>query len=320
MRQYLGMKAEHPHHLLFYRMGDFYEMFFDDARKAAQLLNITLTHRGESAGQRIPMAGIPYHAVESYLGRLLKLGESVAICEQIGDPATSKGPVERKVVRIVTPGTVTDEALLEERRDNLLAALHATETGFGLAYLDMAGGRFILQEVNTPERLLGELERLNPAELLLSEDWPPPAAIAVRKSLTRRPAWHFDPASARQLLLRQFETHDLAGFGCEHAEAAIAAAGCLLQYVKDTQKSALPHLQSLRLDSGEDTILLDAASRRNLELDSHPSGRSEFTLFGVLDRTATAMGGRLLRRWLHSPLRDRSALRERHQAIAALIE
>ena len=320
MRQYLGMKAEHPGRLLFYRMGDFYELFFDDARKAAQLLNITLTHRGESAGQRIPMAGIPYHAAEGYLARLLKLGESVAICEQIGDPATSKGPVERKVVRVVTPGTVTDEAWLEERRDNLLAAVAPLDGRFGLAWLDMASGRFVLQEMAEIERLLGELERLNPAELLLSEDWPAPAAVAARKSLTRRPAWHFDPASARQWLLRQFQTLDLAGFGCEHAEAAVAAAGCLLQYVKDTQKSALPHIQSLRLDTGEETILLDAASRRNLELDFHPSGRPEFTLFGVLDRSATAMGGRLLRRWLHSPLRDRDILRERHQAIASLLE
>jgi DNA mismatch repair protein MutS len=320
MRQYFSLKAEHPDRLLFYRMGDFYELFFDDARRAAQLLNLTLTHRGESAGQRIPMAGIPYHAAEGYLARLLKLGESVAICEQIGDPATSKGPVERKVVRIVTPGTVTDEAWLEERCDNLLAALAPMGGCFGLACLDLAGGRFILQEIPTIERLLGELERLNPAELLLNEEWPPPEAVASRKCLVRRPAWHFDSVSGRQLLLRQFNTHDLAGFGCEQAEAAIAAAGCLLQYVTDTQKSALPHIQGLRMETGEEAILLDAASRRNLELDSHPSGRAEFTLFGVLDRTATAMGSRLLRRWLHSPLRSRDILRERHQAVGALLE
>ncbi|CAG1023047.1 partial DNA mismatch repair protein MutS, partial [Methylococcales bacterium] len=292
MRQYLGMKAEHPGRLLFYRMGDFYELFFDDARKAAQLLNITLTHRGESAGQRIPMAGIPYHAAEGYLTKLINLGESVAICEQIGDPATSKGPVERKVVRIVTPGTVTDDALLQESKDNLLAALTPLDACFGLAYLDLSSGRFTLQEVADFERLLGELERLNPAELLLSEDWNPPAAVARRKSLTRRPAWHFDPVSGRQALLRQFETHDLNGFGCEHAEAAVAAAGCLLQYVKETQKSSLPHIQGLKLETGDETIILDAASRRNLELDFHPSGRTELTLLGVLDPTATSMGSR----------------------------
>ena len=320
MQQYLRMKAEHPDRLLFYRMGDFYELFFDDARKAAQLLDLTLTSRGESAGARIPMAGLPYHAVEGYLAKLLKLGESVAICEQIGDPATSKGPVERKVVRIVTPGTVTDEALLEERRDNLLAAASLRDGRFGIAHLDLTSGRFILQEVETIERLLSELERLNPAELLLSEDWPLPSAISSRKGLTRRPPWHFDSVSARQLLLRQFETRDLKGFGCEEAETAIAAAGCLLQYVKDTQKSALPHIRGLRLETGEESIILDAASRRNLELDYHPSGRNEFTLFGVLDRTATAMGSRSLRRWLHSPLRDRTILNRRYQAIGALLE
>jgi DNA mismatch repair protein MutS len=318
MRQYFGLKAEHPDRLLFYRMGDFYELFFDDARKIARLLDLTLTHRGESGGVRIPMAGVPYHAVEGYLARLIKMGESVAICEQIGDPATSKGPVERKVARIVTPGTVTDEALLEERRDNLLAAIARSADRWGLAYLDLASGRFLLQEPETPERLLGELERLHPAELLVGEDLPLPPPIAARKGLTRRPPWHFDPVSARALLLRQLQTRDLDGFGCERAEAAIAAAGCLLQYVQDTQKSALPHIRGIRLESEAEGILLDAASRRNLELDYHPTGRTEFTLFGVLDRTATAMGGRLLRRWLHSPLRDRGVLGARHQAIDAL--
>jgi len=320
MQQYLRIKAEHPDRLLFYRMGDFYELFFDDARKAAQLLDLTLTSRGESAGSRIPMAGLPYHAAEGYLAKLLRLGESVVICEQIGDPASSKGPVERKVVRIVTPGTVTDEALLEERRDNLLAAVSALGSRFGIAQLELASGRFLLQEVESIERLLGELERLNPAELLVSEDWPLPPAILLRRGITRRPAWHFDPVSARQLLLRQFETRDLSGFGCEQAEAATAAAGCLLQYVRDTQLSALPHIQGVRLETGDENIILDAASRRNLELDYHPSGRAEYTLFGVLDETVTAMGSRLLRRWLHSPLRDRNRLNERYQAISVLLE
>ncbi len=320
MRQYLAMKAEHPDRLLFYRMGDFYELFFEDARRAAQLLDLTLTSRGESAGARIPMAGIPYHAADNYLARLVRMGESVAICEQIGDPATSKGPVERKVVRIVTPGTVTDEALLEERRENLLAALAPLGQRYGLAYLDLASGRFAVQELSSLERLLGELERLNPVELLLMEDWQGPEGIAGRKGVTRRPAWHFDPVSARQLLLRQFNTRDLEGFGCEDAPAAVAAAGCLLQYVKETQKTALPHLRGLRRETGEETIILDAASRRNLELDYHPSGNSQFTLFGILDRTATPMGSRLLRRWLHSPLREPARLRERYQAIGSLLE
>lgn len=321
MRQYLGMKAEHPDRLLFYRMGDFYELFFEDAQKASTLLDITLTHRGESAGKRIPMAGIPYHAVEGYLTKLLKMGESVAICEQIGDPATSKGPVERKVMRIVTPGTVTDEALMDARKDNLLAALAThSDPRYGLAYLDLSSGSFALQEIADLDRVVGELERLNPAELLLPDDFDAPQAIANRKTLTRRPTWHFDPASARQLLLRLFETHDLSGFGCEGAEIAVAAAGCLVQYVRETQKSALPHIQGLRLETGEETIILDAASRRNLELDHHPSGKTDYTLFGVLDQTSTTMGSRLLRRWLHSPLRDRQILRNRHQALGGLLE
>lgn len=320
MRQYLTLKAEHPDRLLFYRMGDFYELFFEDARKAAQLLDLTLTSRGESAGSAIPMAGLPHHAAEGYLARLIRMGVSVAICEQIGDPATSKGPVERKVVRIVTPGTVTDEALMEDRRDNFLAALIAFDKGFGLACLDLTSGRFILQEPSTLERMLGELERISPVELLIDEEWTLPPELSNRKGLVRRPPWHFDPASARQLLLRQFGTRDLAGFGCETAVAAIAAAGCLLQYVQDTQRSALPHLQHLSFDTGADTILLDAASRRNLELDYHPSGRIDFTLLGVLDHTATAMGSRTLRRWLHSPLRNQQRLKNRYLAISLLLE
>ncbi|MGX2029412.1 DNA mismatch repair protein MutS [Methylocaldum gracile] len=318
MQQYLRIKAEHPEQLLFFRMGDFYELFYEDARKAAQLLDITLTARGESAGERIPMAGVPYHAVDGYLARLIKLGESVAICEQIGDPAASKGPVERKVVRIVSPGTVTEEALLEDRKENLLVAIVQLGEIYGLAGLDLAGGRFTVQQATSLERLAGELERLNPSELLISEEWSPPPTIAARRGITRRPSWHFDPESARHRLLLQFKTQDLSGFGCEGSPAAIAAAGCLLQYVQDTQKSALPHIQGLRTETGEESIILDAASRRNLELDFHPSGRVNLTLFGVLDRTSTAMGGRLLRRWLHHPLRDQRILYQRYEAIEAL--
>jgi DNA mismatch repair protein MutS len=320
MQQYLRIKADHPDRLLFFRMGDFYELFYEDARKAAQLLDITLTSRGESAGERIPMAGIPYHAVDGYLARLVKLGESVAICEQIGDPALAKGPVERKVVRVVTPGTVTEEALLEDRRDNLLVAIAPVGSSFGLASLDLAGGRFAVQQVESSDHLFGELERLNPSEILVSEDWPLPAALAGRRGITRRPSWHFEPESARHLLLRQLGTQSLAAFGCEHLPAAVAAAGCLLQYVRDTQQSALPHIQGLRVESHEEVIVLDAASRRNLELDFHPSGRPELTLFGVLDRTVTAMGARLLRRWLHRPLRDRLVLGGRYQAIETLLQ
>ncbi len=324
MQQYLRIKSDHPDTLLFYRMGDFYELFFDDAKKASQLLDITLTSRGQSAGLPIPMAGIPYHAAEGYLAKLLKNGESIAICEQIGDPATSKGPVERKVVRIVTPGTVTDEALLEDRKDNLLVAVctfssASQGTQHGIASLDLTSGRFVLQQVESEDQLLSELGRLNPAELLFSEDWPLPANLQQRSGLCRRPPWHFEPESARQRVLKQFNTLDLKGFGCDNLPTAIAAAGALLQYVKDTQQSALPHIQGIRTENSADSILLDASSRRNLELDYHPSGHLQYTLFGVLDKTATAMGSRCLRRWINRPLRDHRILNNRYTCVASLL-
>ncbi|HEX9802123.1 MAG TPA: DNA mismatch repair protein MutS [Gammaproteobacteria bacterium] len=317
MQQYLRIKAEYPHMLLFYRMGDFYELFHDDARRAAELLDITLTARGASAGEPIPMAGVPYHAVEGYLARLIRLGQSVAICEQIGDPATSKGPVERKVVRIVTPGTVTDEALLEERRDNLISALSGRGGRFGLATLDITSGRFTVQELHDEESLHSELERLRPAELLLDEE----AGVALRHaSLKRLPPWHFEPDSARRLLCAQFGTRDLSGFGCETMTLGIGAAGALLQYVQETQRTALPHLRSITPESREQAVQLDAASRRNLELELNLGGDHRRTLAGVMDRTATPMGSRLLRRWLNRPLRDHATLRARQQAIASLLE
>jgi DNA mismatch repair protein MutS len=320
MQQYLRIKAEHPDTLLFYRMGDFYELFYDDARKASALLDITLTSRGQSAGEPIAMAGIPYHAAESYLAKLLRQGQSVAICEQIGNPATSKGPVERQVVRIVTPGTVTDEALLEESRDNLLVAICLQSGICGIASIDISSGRFSLQEVHSTDQLLSEISRLNPAELLFSEDFALPPGLKQRSGLCRRPPWHFEPDSARQLILKQFNVLDLKGYGCEAMTSAIAAAGALLQYVKDTQRSFLPHLQGIRTENSDDGILLDAASRRNLELDFHPSGQIEYTLLGVIDRTTTAMGSRCLRRWLNRPLRDHGILRHRHAAIASLLD
>ncbi len=300
-------------------MGDFYELFFDDAKKAAQILDITLTQRGQSAGAPIPMAGIPYHAAEGYIAKLLRHSESVAICEQIGDPATSKGPVERKVVRIVTPGTVTDEALLEDRKDNLLVALHAADSHFGIAALDVTSGRFVLQVLDSADTMLSEIERLNPAELLVSEDMALLQALKQRKGICKRPPWHFEPDSARQLVLKQFNTHDLSGFGCENMPMAIAAAGCLLQYVKDTQQSALPHIQGIRVENNCDGIQLDAASRRNLELDTHPTGELRYTLFGVLDKTVSAMGSRCLRRWINRPLRNQTILQNRYMAIESLL-
>ncbi|MGN6313236.1 MAG: DNA mismatch repair protein MutS [Rhodanobacteraceae bacterium] len=320
MRQYFAAKAEYPDTLVFFRMGDFYELFYEDARKAARLLDITLTQRGQSAGAPIPMAGVPYHAVEGYLAKLVRLGESVAICEQLGDPAAAKGLVERKVVRVVTPGTVTDEALLPERRDNLLLAIAASKSGFGLAWVDLAGGRFLLSEVGDAEALSAELARLAPAETLISEDVAWPAAVASLNGLRKRPPWHFDPDSARRELTKHFGTRDLSGFGAEHLHTAIGAAGCLLAYLQETQKSALPHLSGLAVEQADETIAMDAATRRNLELDTHASGDPRFTLLGVLDNTITPMGARALRRWLHRPLLDRIVLRARQQAITALIE
>lgn len=320
MRQYLNIKAQHPNILLFYRMGDFYELFYDDAKKAAQLLDISLTARGKSGGEPIPMAGVPYHAVESYLARLVKMGESVAICEQVGDPATSKGPVERQVQRIVTPGTVTDEALLEERRDNLLAAVCHQEATFGIATLDVTSGRFLVIQCQGEEQLSAELQRLNPAELLYPEDFGYMTAIEHLKGIRRRPIWEFDTDSATEQLNQQFGTQSLAGFGLGNVPLAIGAAGCVLQYVKDTQRTALPHIRNIRLEQQDTRVQLDAATRRNLELTQNLSGGTDNTLFSVLDNTSTAMGSRLLQRFIHAPITDPKELAHRQQAIGAMLE
>lgn len=320
MQQYWSLKKQHPDQLMFYRMGDFYELFYEDAKRAAQLLDITLTARGQSAGQPIPMAGIPFHSAETYLARLVKLGESVVICEQVGDPATSKGPVERQVVRIITPGTVSDEALLDERRDNLIAAVVGDDKLFGLSVLDITGGRFSVQELKGWETLLAELERLNPAELLIPDDWPLGVPLEKRPGVRRRVPWDFDPETAHKNLCQQFGTQDLRGFGCTKLSLAIGAAGCLLGYAKETQRTALPHLRSLRHERLDDTVILDGASRRNLELDTNLSGGRNNTLQSVIDRCQTAMGSRLLNRWLNRPLRERKILEARQQAIHCLLE
>ena len=321
MQQYLRIKAQNPDVLLFYRMGDFYEMFYDDARRAAQLLDIALTQRGASAGEPIPMAGVPAVTLDTYLAKLVRKGESVAICEQRGEPGKTKGPMEREVVRIVTPGTVTDEALLEERRDNVLASVCGARNRFGLAWLDLSAGRFSVMEVAGVAALEAEIERLRPAELLA----PDGARLDLEPSLKERPwrlraPWHFDAESATRALTEQFHTRDLAGFGCADKPLAIAAAGALLAYVRETQKSALPHLLSIATEERDAALIMDPATRRNLELDESLAGKPELTLAGVFDRTATAMGGRMLRRWLHRPLRDRGILRARYQAVATLID
>ncbi|WP_105884437.1 DNA mismatch repair protein MutS [Cronobacter malonaticus] len=320
MQQYLKLKAQHPDILLFYRMGDFYELFYDDAKRASQLLDISLTKRGASAGEPIPMAGVPHHAVENYLAKLVNLGESVAICEQIGDPATSKGPVERKVVRIVTPGTISDEALLQERQDNLLAAIWQDSKGFGYATLDISSGRFRVSEPQDRETMAAELQRTNPAELLYAEDFAEMSLIEGRRGLRRRPLWEFELDTARQQLNLQFGTRDLVGFGVENAPRGLCAAGCLLQYVKDTQRTSLPHIRSITMERQQDGIIMDAATRRNLEITQNLAGGMENTLASVLDCTVTPMGSRMLKRWLHMPVRDAAVLRHRQQAIAALME
>ncbi len=319
MRQYLGVKSEYPDMLVFYRMGDFYELFYDDAKRAAKLLDITLTSRGKSAGNAIPMAGVPYHAVEGYLAKLVRKGESVAICEQVGDPATSKGPVERKVTRVVTPGTLTDEALLSAERDNVVAAVFSSGDRIGIAWLDLSAGRFRLTEAPDLDGLLGEIERLRPAEIIFDEDQPFESTFNEGIRVTRRPPWHFELDSAKRLLCAQFGTRDLSGFGCEAFPRGIAAAGALLQYVTDTQKAALPHLLSIRAELREDAVIMDGPTRRNLELEESLSGHDQYTLAGVMDRCQTTMGSRLLRRWIQRPLRDNAVLKGRYQAVDAMI-
>ncbi len=316
MQQYLRLKAEHPDMLLFYRMGDFYELFFDDAQKAARLLDITLTTRGSSAGEPIRMAGVPYHAVEQYLARLVRLGEPVAICEQIGDPATSKGPVERQVTRIVTPGTLTDAALLEDKRDNIVAAIAPHGRALGLAWMSLAAGRFrILQTEHA--NLAAELERLRPAELLLPEEVDL-SALALSCALRRLPKRDFDARRTADILCRHFQVHSLAAFGCEGFEAAIAAAGVLLDYVRSTQRSALAHVQAIEVEHDDQFVRMDAATRRNLELSETLRGEPMPTLFALLDSCATAMGSRWLRHALHQPLRDNAQVEQRLEAVAQL--
>ena len=312
MQQYLRIKGEHPDILLFYRMGDFYELFYDDAERASRLLDITLTQRGASAGAPVKMAGVPVHSVEQYLARLVKLGESVAICEQIGDPATSKGPVDRQVTRIVTPGTLTDPALLDDKADNVLLSIQRDRTTVGLAWLSLASGTLRVAEI-APQALANELRRIDPAEILVADDthldgW----------FVTRLAPWQFDVEGGRKKLLKQLGAATLAGFGCEDLTLAIGACGALLDYAGKTQGQALAHVTAVTAERAGEYVRLDAATRRNLELTETLRGEAAPTLFSLLDECATGMGSRLLRHWLHHPLRDRAALRARHEAVACL--
>ena len=319
MQQYLKIKAEHPDQLVFYRMGDFYELFFDDAKKASQLLDISLTARGKAGGEPIPMAGIPYHSADGYIAKIVRAGESVAICEQVGDPATSKGPVDRKVMRIVTPGTLSDEALLDERSDNLLIAVNTNLQGYGIAIVDISTGRFSLLEINDEEALHGELERLKPAEVLFNDGHNLAEQLKNYKGLRPQAPWNFEIETAERLLCQQFHTKDLSGFGCDHLPVALGAAGCLLQYAKDTQRTSLPHIRRLTLEQRDESVILDAATRKNLEIDINLAGGRDNTLASVIDKTATPMGSRMLRRWLNRPLRCLSTLQSRQAALQWLI-
>lgn len=319
IQQYLRIKAQHPDKLLFYRMGDFYELFFEDAERAAKLLDITLTKRGASAGEPIKMAGVPFHAVEQYLAKLVKLGESVAICEQIGDPATSKGPVERQVQRIVTPGTLTDAALLDDRRDNVLLALARAKGVLGLAWLSLSSGRLRVLETN-PGELASELSRLAPAEILLADDDGGAVLESSGIALKRLPPWHFDIEGGQRLLCEQFGTRDLAGFGADRLGPALGAAGALLQYARTTQAATLAHVRELKVEQSDAVVVLDPATRRNLEISETLRGEPAPTLLSVLDTCSTSMGSRLMRHWLHHPLRDRATLRSRLAAVALMQE
>jgi len=366
MQQYLRIKAEHPDMLVFYRMGDFYELFHDDAERAARLLDITLTTRGQSAGIPIKMAGVPYHAAEQYLARLVRQGESVAICEQIGDPKTSKGPVERKVVRIVTPGTLTDDVLLDDKRDAVILAIAAGRGQLALAWLTLSSGRLAAKEIE-PGKLASELVRLTPSELLIPDDFSDAALAGLKTALTRRPAWQFDADRGGRLLCEHFGVHDLSAWGIQDKPLVQAAAGLLLDYACHTQQGdragwsrgpargdatlernagapgaiagvpsasrspdggpsayvsgrPLPHVNGLALEQDSEYVLMDAAARRTLEISETLRGEPEPTLFSELDRCRTGMGSRLLKHWLHHPLRDRSRREARLAAIEALIE
>jgi len=332
MQQYLRIKADYPTMLVFYRMGDFYELFFEDAEKAARILGITLTARGSSGGNPIKMAGVPFHSLDPYLAKLVKLGESCAICEQIGDPALSKGPVERKVVRVVTPGTLTDADLLPEKAERPLLALctvvQRKTVTTGLAWLSLASGKLKLMEFAGDARaaalrLVQELERIAPAEILRADSLDGGAGMFDDKPLAhtqRVPEWHFDVVHGHKALLDQLGVATLTGFGCDGLGAAFGAAGALLRYAQSTQGKGLQHVKSVAVESESEFIGLDAATRRNLELTETIRGFEAPTLFSLLDGCRTAMGSRLLRHWIHHARRDQRVARSRHEAIAALTQ
>ena len=320
MQQYLRIKADYADTLVFYRMGDFYELFFDDAKKAARLLDITLTRRGQSAGEPIPMCGIPYHALDNYLAKLVKVGESVAICEQIGDPASSKGPVERQVVRVITPGTLSDEALLQDRQENLLCCVYRQSKVWGLAWLEVSSGRFSASQLDSDELLGSEVARLDPAEIIYCEDQILPLDNFYQQRAHAMPPWQFELETTTRLLCEQYRIRDLQGFGLDELPLAVCSAGCLLQYIGNTLKTVLPHLQPIRTEQVSKLLLIDANSRRNLELTQSNNQTLDHSLLGIINQCVTAMGYRELSRWLQKPLRDQAQLRQRHHALGCLLD
>ena len=318
MQQYLRIKAEYPDMLLFYRMGDFFELFFEDAKKAAKLLDLTLTSRNKNSSDEIPMAGVPVHATETYLAKLLKQGESVAICDQVSDPATSKGLVEREVTRVITPGTVIEDELLNKNKENYLLAIHIAQSSYGLAYLDLSSGNFIVQTCNSKQDLDDEIERIQPAEVIIAED----ALIHIDEKYACRtvPAWHFEYESSHTSLCKQFGTKDLSGYGCDGFPFAVSAAGAVLQYVKDTQKTQLPHINGLQVCTKDEFLVIDSVTRKNLEIEISAQGDSKHSLINVLDKAACTMGSRCLRNWLNQPTRNIKILLQRHAAISEYIQ
>ena len=318
MQQYLRIKAQHPNELLFYRMGDFYELFFDDAKTASELLDITLTARGKKEGNPIPMCGVPFHAADNYLAKLIKGGVSVAICEQIGDPQNSKGPVERKVLRVLTPGTVTDEALLDDKSENLLVSIAHNNESFGIASLDMCSGLFQLNEVDSQDVFISEIDRINPKEILIAEDSSVLKLLGQDSCIRKRNSWEYDLDTAERVLNNHFGTKNLTAFGCDDMKLGISAAGVLLQYALDTQKNSLPHIQQITAELQSSKVILDPTTRKNLEIDQAINGGTKNTLFEVLNTTGSSMGSRLLKRWLNEPSKDLKKLVCRQRSIASL--
>ena len=325
MEQYLGIKAEYPDMLLLYRMGDFYELFYDDAKKAAKLLDITLTARGKSNGNPIPMAGVPFHSVDQYLAKLVKQQISVAICEQIGDPSTSTGPVERKVVRVITPGTLTEENLLADRQENITAALFDSDGKIGVATLEISSGRFNGFEVENLERLSSEILRLNAAEILVAHSQSSGQSggqlgVFDKNRETEIPDWYFDEPRSHQVLCETFASQSLAAFGSADFPIATRAAGALIRYIQDLHGDATPHIKGIHYEQQNSTVIIDAVSRKNLEIDTAQDGKQGLSLVKLFDHCDTPMGARMLRRWFNGPTRNRRELAQRHDAIDWLLQ